>query len=168
MIVIITSCKYWRKANPEQRRSHIERLCGYNIYIYIFIYLLLLLYIYFHIFIIIIINIFSYIYYCYYIYPHRVPLWYFVVLLGGWGGTWVGFPQKTEADGTNSTDGEWRPPRGNGTIEEKWIKSNVSSYMMTFGEATMAAKMASPLVAANVPQNTAVTSAPWFSRLSQK
>ena len=138
------------------------------LYIYFHMFIIVIIYIFIYIFIIIIIYIFSYIYYCYYIYPHRVPLWYFVVLLGGWGGTWVGFPQKTEADGTNSTDGEWCPPRGNGTIEEKWIKSNVSSYMMTFGEATMAANMASPLVAANVPQNTAVTSAPWFSQLLHK
>ena len=69
-------------------------------------FIIVIIYIFIYIFIIIIIYIFSYIYYCYYIYPHRVPLWYFVVLLGGWGGTWVGFPQKTEADGTNSTDGE--------------------------------------------------------------
>ena len=34
-------------------------------------------------------------------------------------------------------------------------------YMIMFGEATIAAKMASPLVAAKVPQNTAVTSEPW-------
>ena len=33
--------------------------------------------------------------------------------------------------------------------------------MMIFGEANIAAKMATPLVAAKVPQNTAVTSDPW-------
>ena len=35
-----------------------------------------------------------------------------------------------------------------------------------FGEATIAAKMASPLVAAKVPQNTAVTSEPWVQDLT--
>ena len=34
---------------------------------------------------------------------------------------------------------------------------------MIFGEANIAAKMATPLVAAKVPQNTAVTSDPWVS-----